>query len=112
MKRQTLYAIVVEPRDDNKYLEDQYLLGWDNESDWFDANIFGHNIIDNDGNIMDNQHGLIEIDYYTFAYASDNIDDLKKCCESANEEGIDCVVCKIEKDNDGQYIIVPVVTED
>jgi hypothetical protein len=110
MSRKTNYVIVVDFDEDNNYLEDQYLLGWNNMYDWFDTDTVGDEIIETDGSIKQNEFGLIEINRWVMIYVSDGqyLDELRDTCKSGNEEDINCTVCKIEKDSDGEWIVVPV----
>lgn len=106
----TNYVIVVDFDPSNNYLDDQYLLGWNSMYDWFDADTVGDEIIETDGSIKQNEFGLIEIDRWTMIYVSDEkgLSDLRSHCKSGNEEGYDCTVCKLEKDSDDEWIVVPV----
>jgi hypothetical protein len=110
MLKTTNYVIVVDFDGDNNYLDDQYLLGWNNMYDWFDTDTVGDEIIETDGSIKQNEFGLIEIDRWTMIYASDErgLSDLQSHCKGGNEEDYNCTVCKIEKDSEGQWIVVPV----
>lgn len=104
------YVIVVDYDESNNYLDDQCLLGWNSTYDWFDTDIFGDDIINTDGSIMDNEWGLIRIDRWTEVYASNGTDliELRDACKDANEEALNCTVCRIELNKDGQYIVIPV----
>ena len=106
----TNYVIVVDYDEDENYLEDQYLLGWNNNYDWFDTETLGEEIITVGGYVFDNNWGLIETDRWTMVYAGDDgyLSDLKDHCKAANEEDISCTVCRLEKDHDGYWTVIPV----
>jgi hypothetical protein len=110
MLSKTNYVIVVDFDEDNNLLDDQYLLGWNSLYDWFDTDTVGDEIIETDGSIKQNEFGLIEIDRWTMIYGSDEsgLSDLRDHCKSGNEEDYNCVVCRLEKDSDGEWIVVPV----
>ena len=109
---ETKYVIVVDFNEDNNYLDDQYLLGWNSNYDWFDTETVGDEIINTDGTIKQNEYGLIEIDRWTSVYVGSerslSLSTLKDHCKGGNEEDINCTVCKIEKNTDGEWIVVPV----
>lgn len=104
------YVIVVDFDPNNTYLEDNYLLGWNNMYDWYDCDTVGDEIIETDGSIKQNEFGLIEINRWTMLYASDKrgLSDLQSHCKGGNKEGYNCTLCKLEKDSDGDWIVVPV----
>ena len=108
----TNYIIVVDYDENNCLLEDQYLLGWDNKSDWFDCDTYGDEIITPSGRVKKNHIGFIDIDKWVSVYVNDgnSLNELFDTCRGGNEEGYDCTVCKIEKDSDGDLIVVPVHT--
>ena len=39
---------------------------------------------------------------------SDKQSSIQDYSDSGNDEGYNCTVCKIEKDSDGEWIVVPV----
>ena len=104
----TNYVIVVDFDSRNNYLEDQYLLGWDSKSDWFDCDTYGDEIITPKGNIKKNNGFCLSIDKWVGVYVSDKQSNVQEYSDSGNDEGYDCTVCKIEKDSDGEWIVVPV----
>ena len=104
----TNYVIVVDYDKNNPYLYDNYLLGWNNNYDWFDCDTVGDEIINSNGTIKDNEYGLIEIDRWTAIYVGETLDSCAEYCEDAKKEDINCTVCRIVLDNDGQWTVVPV----
>jgi hypothetical protein len=108
MIMKTNFVIVVDYSEDNNYLDDNYILGWNNNYDYFDTETTGDSIIDTDGSIMDSEWGLIHIDRWTAVYVSETADYWKDHCTDANNDGINCTICRIELDNEGQWIVVPV----
>ena len=106
----TNYVIVTDYDSRNNYLDDQTLLGWDNDTDWFDHYTSGDDLITPTGRIKRNKWGLIFFDNIG-VYVSDELtSEIKDTCDSGNKEGYNCTVCKIEKDSDGEWIVVPVTT--
>ena len=109
MTEKTNCVIVVDFNEDNNYLVDQYLLGQNNIYDGFDIDTTGDEIIKTDGTITENDWGLIEIDSWTMLYGSIEPDnDLRDHCEGGNNEGINCTVCLLKKDSDGEWIVIPI----
>ena len=108
MLEQTNYVIVVDFNEDNNFLDDNFLLGWNNLYDWFDCDTIGDEIIETDGSIKQNEWGLIDITRWVSIYVGEDIGDLTDHCSSANSEGYNCTVCKIEKDADDNWIVIPI----
>jgi hypothetical protein len=108
--KQTNYVIVVDFEEGNNYLQDQLLLGWNSIYDWYDTDTSGDELINTDGSIKQNQFGLIEIDSLTMIYGSDEsgLSDLQDHCQGGNKEGLNCILCKIVKDSNDEWIVVPV----
>ena len=106
----TNHIIVVDFNSKNNYLEDQYLLGWNDNYNYWDTENTGDDIIEVDGNaIKQNSHGLIKTGRWPVIYASDNdISELTNIADNAKYEGYNCTVCKIDKDSEGLWIVVPV----
>lgn len=103
----TNYVIVVDYSPRDQYLENQTLLGWDNDTDWFDHSTYGDEIITSTGSIKRNEHGLIFIGNVG-VYVGESQSDVQSYSDDGNEEGYNCIVCKIEKDSEGNWIVVPV----
>ena len=104
----TNFVIVVDYDENNPYLDDNYLLGWNNNYDWFDCDTVGDAIINSDSTIKNNEHGLIEIDRWTSVYVGETAEDCTEYCNAANKEDINCIVCRLVLDNEGQWTVVPV----
>ena len=84
-------------------------LGWNGLYDWYDCDTIGDDIINTDGSIKENDWGLLEIARWVSIYVSeDDVADLKDRADGGNSEGYNCTVCKIEKDGDDNWIVVPV----
>ena len=108
----TNFVIVVDFDPSNTYLSDQFLLGWNNKYDWFDCDTCGDEIITPKNRIKRNKINLlIDIDRWVSIYVSDDEANLKDYSDDGNKEGYDCTVCKLEKDSDGEWIVVPIQTE-
>jgi hypothetical protein len=107
----TNYVIVVDYDENNPYLEDNYLLGWNNKYDWYDTDTCGYEIMTPKGNIKKCKYSLlIDIDRWVSVYVGTEVKDCIDYCKGGNEEGYNCTVCKLEKDSDGEWIVVPVTT--
>ena len=106
--RPTNFVIVVDFSESNNYLEDQYLLGWNNNYDWFDCESIGDDLIESDGSVKQNEWGLIDIDRWTSVYVGETQSDVQDHSDSGNREGYNCTVCRLEKDSEGEWIVVPV----
>lgn len=105
----TNYVIVVDYSPRDQYLEHQSLLGWDNETDWYDHYTDGWDIITPTGRIKRNKHGIIFVGDVG-VYVGESQSDIQSYSDDGNKEGYNCTVCKIEKDSDGEWIVVPVTT--
>jgi hypothetical protein len=110
MKRQTNYVIVVDFDQDNNYFEDQFLLGWNSMYDWYDTDTVGDELIYQDGSIKLNEFGLIKVSWWVTVYASDEsgLPDLQDHCKDSIKENLNSTVCKLEKNSNGEWIVVPV----
>ena len=107
----TNFVIVVDYDENNPYLEDQYLLGWNRFlDDACDYETTGDEIIMDDGTIAQNEFGFIDVGFHTMIYASEdnNSKNLTDSYESAKLEGIGCTICRIVLNNEGQWTVVPV----
>ena len=91
--------------EDGMCLDEIWLLGWDNRTDWFDTDIDSCDILTENGNVKKNQFGLIFVDRHTAAYVGETQHDCQSHCDSANREGYDCCVCRIEKDETGDLVV-------
>lgn len=91
---------------DGMYLEDIWLLGWNNRTDWFTGDIDACDIMTEDGDVKQCKFGLlIDVDEYESAYVGNTREDCQSYCDSANREGYDCCVCRIEKDENGDWLV-------
>lgn len=106
--RPTNFVIVTDYKySKTNYLDQQTLLGWDNDTDWFDHYTDGDSIITPKNNIKKNKWGLIEVGSVCL-YVGENQSDVQSYSDSGNREGYDCTVCRLEKDSEGEWIVVPV----
>lgn len=100
--------ILVSNYENQEYLSDCQLLGWNDKYDWFDDDTFGFEILTKTGRVKKNKFGLLlDIDRWVSVYVSDEQKTLESYCDDGNREGYDCVICKLEKDID-DYKIIPV----
>jgi hypothetical protein len=105
--KKTNYIVAAHYNGEN-YLEDCCLLGWNNREDWFDTDYYGYDILTPKNNIKKNNCGLIWVDAHTSVYVGETYEECKTYCDMGNREGLECVVCKIEKDSNNSLIVVPV----
>lgn len=100
--------VLVSNYEDEEYLSDCQLLGWNNKEDWFSNDTYGFEILTQTGRVKKNKYGLLlDIDRWVSVYVSDEQKTLESYCDDGNREGYDCVVCKLEKDVD-DYKLIPV----
>lgn len=100
--------VIVSNYEDEEYLSDCQLLGWNNKEDWFSNATCGFEILTKTGRVKKNKYGLLlDIDRWVSVYVSDEQKTLESYCDDGNKEGYDCVVCKLEKDVD-DYKLIPV----
>jgi hypothetical protein len=105
--KDTNYVVVVDYEEDS-YLGDSFLLGWSNRYDWFDDSTCGYDILNSDNQVQKNKYGiLIEVNDDVSVYVGETLDNCKGYCDGGNQEGYDCTVCKLEKDDD-DYKLIPV----
>jgi hypothetical protein len=105
--RPTNFVIVVDFDPKNTYLDSQSLLGWDNDTDWFDHYTDGDEIITPKNNIKKNKWSLIQIGSVGL-YVGEKQSNVQSYSDSGNREGYDCTVCKLEKDSNDEWRVVPV----
>lgn len=94
----TNYVVVVD-YEEEQTLGDCCLLGWNNKYDWFDCDTCGDEILTPTGRVKQNNWGLIDIGRQVAVYVGETIKDCQDHCDSANKEGYNCKVCKLEKVN-------------
>lgn len=101
--------VVVAYYDNEEYLEDCCLLGWNSREDWIDTDYYGDAIMTPAGNIKKNKFGiLIKVSTHTSVYVGETYDDCKTYCDMGNQEGLNCRICKLEKDTDGNWKVIPI----
>ena len=106
--RPTNFVIVTDYKySKTNYLDQQTLLGWDNDTDWFDHYTTGDEIITPKNNIKKNKYGLIHIGDIGL-YVGEEPSDVQSYSDDGNREGYDCTVCRLERDSEGEWIVVPV----
>ena len=105
--RPTNFVIVVDFDPDNVYLKNQSLLGWDNDTDWLDPYTYGDKIITPKNNIKRNRRGLIQVGKVGL-YVGEKQSNVKLYSDDGNDEGYNCTICKLERNSDDDWIVVPV----
>ena len=86
--------------EDGMYLDELWLLGWDNDTDWF-CDIDSQDILTSTGKVKKNQFGLIHTSRHEAVYVGEDLKYVEKACEEAIDEGINCCICRLEKDDVG-----------
>jgi hypothetical protein len=106
--KKTNYVVVVY-YDNEEYLEDCCLLGWDGREDYYCTNFYGSDIITSKNNIKKNDCGIINTSTYCCVCVGETYEDCKDDCDMGNREDLECVVCKLEKDTDDKWKVIPIV---
>ena len=105
--KDTNFVVVVDYQKDS-YLGDSFLLGWSNRDDWYDDGTCGYEILTSDNQVQKNKYGIfIEVNDDVSVYVGETLEDCKEYCDGGNQEGYNCTVCKLEKD-DNDYKLIPV----
>lgn len=105
---QTNYVLVIDFDPSYEYLEDQLMVGWDNDNDCY-TEVEGFDLLTPTGRLKKTDGVCcIRIDKWIGCYVDDDLNWMKKTCESSKDEGYDCIVCRIEKNTDKELIVVPV----
>jgi hypothetical protein len=93
--------------EDGMYLDELWILGWDNNTDWF-CDIDSQDIMTPLGNVKKHQFGMIHTSSHETAYVGTDIEDVEDYCKSAIKEGYNCCICRLEKDQDNNIRIFKV----
>jgi hypothetical protein len=101
--------VVVLDFEEGICLEDAYILGWDNQIDWY-TEVEGSDIMTNDGKVkpVPNRYGTIDVSRLISAYVDASADGLTAVVDGASLEGYNCTVCRIETNADDELILVKV----
>jgi hypothetical protein len=86
--------------EDGMYFDELWLLGWDNNTDWF-CNIDSQDIMTPAGRVKKNEFGIIHTSSHEAAYVGFEQKDCQSYCDDAIKEGYDCCICRLEKDDTG-----------
>ena len=105
--RPTNFVIVTDFDPKDNLLENQSLFGWDNDTDWFDHYTDGYDIITPKNNIKKHKWGLIQVGSVCL-YVGEKQSDIQSYSDNGNKEGYNCTVCRLEKDSNDEWIVVPV----
>lgn len=89
---------------DGMYLDELWLLGWDNNTDWF-CEIDSQDIMTPAGRVKKNEFGLIHTSRHEAAYVGFELKDCQSYCDDAIKEGYDCCICRLEKNTDGDVVV-------
>lgn len=104
--KETKFVIVVDYVD-GQTLNNCYLLGWDCKTDWFNTNIYGSEILNDDGTVKKHKFNWIDIDNNSCAYVGETFDDCLDPATDALKEDYYCIICKLEKVDD-DYNLIPI----
>lgn len=86
--------------EDGMYLDELWLLGWDNNTDWF-CDIDSQDIMTPTGRVKKHEFGIIHTSSHEAAYVGFEQKDCQSYCDDAIKEGYDCCICRLEKDDTG-----------
>lgn len=106
-KSKTNYVIVLDYCEEVNKLNQYNLLGWDGEYDWFDTDTYGYEILTPKKNIKRNDDGLLEMNSRVTLYVGETINSCLDYCELGNNEGYDCTICRLEKNENNDWIVIP-----
>ena len=107
MLKNTNY-VVVAYYDGEEYLEDCCLLGWSGREDYYCTDFYGDDILTPKGNVKKNKNGLIWTSAHCSVYVGETYDECKTYMDMGNREGLNCRVCKLEKDQDGEIRVISI----
>ena len=93
--------------EDGMYLDELWLLGWDNNTDWF-CDIDSQDIMTPTGRVKKHEFGIIHTSSHEAAYVGFEQKDCQSYCDDAIDEGYDCCICRLEKDDTGAIRIYKV----
>ena len=91
----TNYVIAAD-YDPTESPENIFIVGWNNNYDWFDCETNLDDIVTDDDKLPDTECGLIEVDRWTSVYVGETVEDVKEYAESARKEGIDATILQVE----------------
>lgn len=103
----TNYVVVIEFDPSDTYLENQLIVGWDNEYDWY-TEVDGSDLLTPTGRLKKREGCCINIDRWIGGYVDPELEWMTKLCESSKKEGYNGTVCRLEKDLNNEWIVVPV----
>ena len=86
--------------EDGMYLDELWLLGWDNNTDWF-CDIDSQDIMTPKGRVKKHESSIIHTSSHEAAYVGFEQKDCQSYCDDAIKEGYDCCICRLEKDDTG-----------
>ena len=107
MKKKTNY-IIAAYYDGEEYLDECCLLGWNGREDYYCTDFYGNDILTPKGNVKKNDNGLIWTSTHCSVYVGETYEDCEDHAKWGNREELECVVCKIEKDQFGDWKVLPV----
>ena len=100
-----VYVAVYDYSGDYAYLEDEYILGWSNRSDWY-TDICGDEILTPSGNLKKSTTDFIQVGRGDGALVSRDFAYVKEYAAGAIEEGDNLTVCELKKDDEDAWILV------
>ena len=105
--KKTNYVIVAQ-YDGEQFLDECVLLGWSCRDDWYSTDYMGYEITTPRNNIKKNNQGTIWMSSMESVSVGETFEDCKETCELANREGYECRICKLEKDEFNNWLVLPV----
>jgi hypothetical protein len=60
------------------------------------------------GNVKKNYWGLIDVGPHSCAYVGETVEDCAGAANDARKEGYECIICRLEKDDEGNIRLIPV----
>lgn len=93
--------VAVMDYEGEDYLDNVFVLGWNNDEDWFGYEN-GDDLLTKNNNLKRHSNGLVFVGE-TGLYIEENQDHIEDYAKSARDEGYDCVTCEIFKDDEGEW---------
>lgn len=95
--------------EDGMYLEQVWLLGWDNDTDWYTSDIDAQDIMTPSGKVKQCKYGsMIAVSRHETAYVGHTIENCKSACDGGIKEGYDCCILRLETDSEGDVKVYKV----
>ena len=93
--------VAVEDYEGEDYLDNVFVLGWNNYEDWFDYEA-GDELLTKNNNLKKHSNGLVFIGKVGI-YIEENKNHIEDYAESARREGYNFTTCELFKDDNGEW---------